>query len=877
MNPERWERVQDLFHRAAELPEAARDAFLAAQCRDDPSLDPEVRALLAADAREDTPVDRPVAAVARELLASTPADLSAHRFGPYRIAGVLGEGGMGVVYLGVRDELDTKVAIKILRDAWLSPARRERFASEERLLAQLSHPAIAALHDAGTLPDGTPWFVMEYVEGVPINEYCQDRASSLGERLRLFRSVCEAVAHAHRHAIVHRDLKPSNVLVTNDRRVKLLDFGIAKQLETLDDPATATRTGLRMMTPAYAAPEQFRGAGIGLYTDIYSLGVLLYELLAGRLPFDLTDKNPAEAAALIAAGEAQKPSVVARLRSHAGDRVASGSAWADLDVLCLKAMHPDPERRYPSVEALIRDIDHFLDGEPLEARPDAIAYRLTKFASRNLRAVSIGAGALVVVAVLVAFYTVRLAAARDRALAEAARAERIQEFTMRLFEGGDEAVGPADSLRVVSLLDRGLRDARSLEADAAAQSELYLTLGSISQKLGKLERADTLLNAAVSKRRALLGDDHPDVADALIELSALQAAKADFPAAMATAREAVAIANRTLTPVDPGRGRALAALGKVFVLTGTYDSAIVTFDRAVTLLAGDSSSTAFVGTLSELANSHFYAGHYPVADALYRRILVMSKALYGERHPHIGDDLINLGAVQFEQGNVVEAERYYRDALGIFRGFYGEENAETASAETMLSRALVSLERYDEAIGLVRQALVTYEKIYGPVHPRVASAVNEVGRIALRQNRYDEARASFERMTAIYREVYQDKHYQIGVAMSNLAGVYQAEKQYGEAIRLMREVLRRYSDVLEPDHQLVGIANVRLGRILLGAERFAEAEQASLTGYRILMKQASPPKLWLDYARTDLAADYKALGRLDEAKRFESELTAQSR
>ncbi len=877
MNAERWGRVQDLFHHAADLPEAARDAFLAEQCRDDPSLESEVKALLAADAREYTPVDRPVAAVAGELLAAAPPDLSGHRFGPYRIAGMLGEGGMGVVYLGVRDDLDTKVAIKILRDAWLSPARRERFASEERLLAQLSHPAIAALHDAGTLPDGTPWFVMEYVEGVPINEYCRNHASSLGERLRLFRSVCEAVGHAHRHAIVHRDLKPSNVLVTNDRRVKLLDFGIAKQLETFDEPATATRTGLRMMTPAYAAPEQFRGTGIGLYTDIYSLGVLLYELLAGRLPFDLTDKNSAEAAALVAAGEALKPSVAARLHPHPSDRVAGRSVGTDLDVLCLKAMHSDPERRYPSVEALIRDIDHFLDGEPLEARPDAMAYRLSKFASRNLRAVSIGLGALVVVAVLVVFYTVRLAAARDRAVAEAARVERIQEFTMRLFEGGDESVGPADSLRVVTLLDRGLRDARNLDADPAAQSELYLTLGTISQKLGKLERADTLLNAAVSKRRALLGDDHQDVAAALIELSALQSAQADFPAALATAREAVAIANRTTPPIHPVRARALAALGKVFVLTGAYDSAITTLGRAADLMASDSTSTAYLGTLSELANSHFYAGHYPVADGLYRRILVRSKAIYGDRHPHIGDDLINLGAVQFEQGNVVEAERYYREALGIFRGFYGEENAETASAETMLSRALVSLERYDEAIGLVRQALVTYEKVYGPVHPRVASAVNEVGRIALRQNRYDEARASFERMTAIYREVYHDKHYQIGVAMSNLAGVYQAEKQFGEAIRLMREVLRRYVDVLEPEHQLVGIANIRLGRILLGAERFAEAEQASLAGYQILMKQAAPPKLWLDYARTDLAADYKALGRLDEAKRFESELTAQAR
>ena len=876
MNPERWDRIQDLFHQAADLPEARRPTFLTEQCGDDPSLVPEVTALLAADARSTTPIDRPVAAVAHQLLGSAPTDLTAHRFGPYRIAGILGEGGMGVVYLGVRDDLDTKVAIKILRDAWLSPARRERFASEERLLAQLSHPAIAALHDAGTLPDGTPWFVMEYVEGVPITEYCRDRHSSLGDRLRLLRSVCEAVAHAHRHAIVHRDLKPSNVLVTNDRRVKLLDFGIAKQIETFDDPAAATRTGLRMMTPAYAAPEQFRGAGIGLYTDIYALGVMLYEMLAGRLPFDLSEKNPAEAAALVAAGDAPKPSVVAWLRALPGDRVASRSVWADLDVLCLKAMHADPERRYPSVDALIRDIDHFLDGEPLEARPDAMAYRLTKFTSRNLRAVSIGAAGFVVVAVLVVFYTVRLAAARDRAVAETARAERIQGFTMRLFEGGDEAAGPADSLRVVTLLDRGLRDAKSLDADPGSQSELFLTLGSIHQKLGNLERADTLLNAAVGKRRALLGPDHPDVAAALVELGSLQSARADFPAAEATAREAIAIATKSLAPTHPTRVKALAVLGQVFELSGNYDSAIATLGQAVSLYQRDSTSAEFVATLGELANTHFYAGHYSIADSLFHRVLVMSKALYGDRHPHVGDDLINLGAVQFEQGNFVEAERYYRQGLDLLRSFYGDVHPETASAETMLSRALVNLERYDEAAELVKKALVVYEKTYGPVHPRVASAVNEVGRIALRQNRYDDARAAFERMTAIYREVYHDKHYQIGVAMSNLSGVYQAQKQFDEAIRLMRDVLRRYAEVLEPEHQLVGIANIRLGRNLLGAQQYPEAEKASLLGYQILMKQTAPPKSWLDNARTDLVSDYKALGRPADAKRFEAELAAKA-
>jgi serine/threonine-protein kinase len=205
---------------------------------------------------------------------------------------VLGEGGMGVVYLAERADLGSRAAIKILRDAWLSPSRRERFAAEQRTLAQLNHPSIARLYDADTLPDGTPWFVMEYVEGVPLNAYCDTHASTIPERLKLFRDVCEAVQHAHALAIIHRDLKPSNILVTADGAVKLLDFGIAKQLEGLE--ADLTRTGMRVMTPAYAAPDQVSAGRLGVHTDVYSLGVVLYELLAGRLPFDLTDRTPNE-------------------------------------------------------------------------------------------------------------------------------------------------------------------------------------------------------------------------------------------------------------------------------------------------------------------------------------------------------------------------------------------------------------------------------------------------------------------------------------------------------------------------------------------------------------------------------------------------------
>ena len=366
MDSTRWQKVQSLFHEAADMPPAEQRVFLETRCGDDSALVSEVLILLEEDARGGSLLDSDVAEVASQIFSDPSSGrLPFKEFGPYRIKRALGEGGMGVVYLAEREDLGNEVAIKILRDAWVSPARRERFNVEQRTLAQLNHPSIARLYDADTSPDGTPFFVMEYVEGVPLTDFCRTMRCTIPERLRLFRAVCEAVLYAHQHAVIHRDLKPSNILVKQDGSIRLLDFGIAKHLENLGELVDQTVTGLRLMTPAYAAPEQIRGEQVGIHSDVYSLGVVLYELLAGRLPFDLSSCTPVQAEKVLTEQEATKPSDAAA--KSAASAEASGSAvsasraaWADLDVLCLTAMHKDPQRRYQSVEALIRDVDHYL-------------------------------------------------------------------------------------------------------------------------------------------------------------------------------------------------------------------------------------------------------------------------------------------------------------------------------------------------------------------------------------------------------------------------------------------------------------------------------------------------------------------------------------
>src|SRR2546426_2503229 len=870
MDAARWERIQTLFHEVADLPGPAQRAFLEAECREDPTLMAEVLGLLEEDARGASLLDRDVADVAGQVFEQgIPPALLDQSFGPYRMKRLLGQGGMGVVYLAEREDLGSVAAIKILRDAWLSPDRRERFASEQRTLAQLNHPAIARLYDADTLPDGTPWFVMEYVEGVPLTTFCEEHASSVTERLRLFRAVCEAVEHAHRHLIVHRDLKPSNILVKPDGSVKLLDFGIAKQLDSLEGPVDRTRTGLRLMTPAYAAPEQILGDPVGIHTDIYTLGVVLYELLTGRLPFDLSNRTPGEAETAIIKQGRERPSAAAKKKS------ISKRAWADLDVLCLTAMHIEPQRRYRTVEALIRDIDHYLAGEPLEARPDTFGYRLGKYVRRNWRPVLVAAASFLTVVSLVAFYTVRLATARNAALAEAARTQRIQRFMLNLFQGGDEAVGPADSLRVVTLLDRGMQEAQSLDGDPAVQAELRETLGSIYQKLGKLERADSLLGAALDQRRSLFGPDNAEVARSLVALGRLRVDQAQDEEAERLAREGLEMSKRQLRPNDPAIASATLALGQILEDRGRYAEAIEVLEEAVRLrrAAGAPPTPELASSLRELANTHYYAGHLAVADSLDRLVLAMTRRLNGERHPLVAEDLINLGAVQPEWGHYQEAERYYRQALDITQAFYGPNHYKTAAGLTVLGRAL----RFEpqgnaEAARLFEQALVIRERVFGKVHPQVASTLNEMGGVALARNRFAEAEVLARRVLAIYRTVYGGKHAFTGVGVSNLASVYVAQQQYARAEPLYREAIEIFTESQGAEHLNTGIARIKLGRTLLRQRRYADAVRETLAGYEILAKRTDRGVSWLVDARKDLVVAYDSLGQPEKAAKFRTEL-----
>ncbi|MBW3534170.1 MAG: serine/threonine-protein kinase [Gemmatimonadetes bacterium] len=573
MSPRR-DDVEALLDAALDQPPEEREAWLAAKGGDPRVLD-DVRALLAQSSHEGI-LDRPSpgAALARRYGADmgTEADeelAPGSRVGPYRIVREVGRGGMAVVYLAERSDAHyhQRVAVKLIR---ASPDGRElaqRFLAERQIMAALQHPNIARLIDGGVLPDGRPWLAMEFVQGLPVDVYCDGRRLPVEERLRIFCQIAWSIHHAHRNLVVHRDLKPSNILLTDAGDLRLLDFGIAKILDPDIlplDSVPMTRTGLRVMTPAYASPEQLRGLPVTTATDVYALGVVLYELLTGRRPFLSEGRTLAQLEDAVLHEEPPRPSSVvgrdggddpggpapedvalARGTSH---RRLRRKLSGDLDRIVLTALRKDPERRYESAQAMAADVQRYLEGRPLATRGDAIPYRVGKFVARNRWWVGTAAAFLLLLSGYAGTITLeqrKVRAALEQARLEAERSEQVTRFLLQLFEGGE--VDPGVTLTAGALLGEGAdRSERHLTVagSMADLAELYLADG-------RPDAAEALFRSALATERALLGPEHPRVARSLLGVSRALGDRGAYDAAEALARESLELRRRLLGDDHP--------------------------------------------------------------------------------------------------------------------------------------------------------------------------------------------------------------------------------------------------------------------------------------------------------------------------------------
>jgi len=606
---ERWARVQALFHRALEIEPAGRAAFLARECAGDHALRRDVESLLAADERSDDFIETPAVA----FVSGADFDVDAlvgRRIGAYRIVRQIGRGGMGAVYLATRDDdaYRKEVALKVLKRGMDTDFFVSRFRQERQILARLDHPNIARLLDGGTTDDRLPYLVMEFVEGTPLDRYCDERRLQLPERLALFLTVCAAVEYAHQRLVVHRDLKPAHVLVTPGGVPKLLDFGIAKLLDPSEPgwDAGRTATSVRMMTPDYASPEQVRGEPATTATDVYALGVLLFQLLTGRRPYRLTTGRPEELSRAICEQEPERPSAVV---SH-GDSLRRRLS-GDLDTILLKAIRKEPERRYASVEQFAADIRRHLDGLPVLARNDTWRYRAGKFVMRHRAS----AGAAVLVTVTLATGILATFSEAHVARAERARAERrfndvralASSFMFEFHDAIAKLPGstPARELvvrKALTYLDSLSREAAS---DASLQRELaeaYLRIGHVQgnvfwPNLGDTAGALASYRKALAIERTILAANRADnkawrtEADTYRALSQVMWGSGDWAGALDAGRKAVTIRERLAAGPSPSpEARAELAdgfvgLGDVMRKTGDLQSAIVTYRRAREIFA----------------------------------------------------------------------------------------------------------------------------------------------------------------------------------------------------------------------------------------------------------------------------------------------------
>jgi serine/threonine protein kinase len=852
MDEERWQQIQDVFHQAAQLAGREREDFLQLACGSDATLLALVCNMLAAeDAVADSFIlDRNLDEIASQFLDNPGGSITAQEFGPYRLKRLLGEGGMGVVWLAERTDARNLVAIKFLPHAGLSPTRQDRFAREIRTLARLCHPYIARLYDAGTLPDHTPWFVMEYVDGVPFSEYCRASGRSMEEKLRLFRQVCEAVLHAHSQEIIHRDLKPSNIIVARDGTPRLLDFGIAREMQQLDESGSLTQSGMRFFSASYSAPEWITEGAVGLGIDVYSLGVILYEMLAGQLPF-LTFPQTRDASI-------QKPSQVARKNGLYRNDHVSATAWSELDVLCLTAMRYTPAERYRSVEALLRDIDHYLRHEPLDARPDSLRYRGSRYFRRHRAAVLAASAVVMLVAGMSIFFAVRLAKSRNAALAEAARARRIQKFMITLIGSSDGKAAPSDNLRVVTLLDHGVQEASYLSSDPEAQSDLYENLGNMYDMLGEYARAQQLLQLALDRRYAARPDD-ARAAEILAQIGIVKADAAQnaeqFREAENYAQQGLDLVARHFSSNDPRVLSARAALGRILAESGDSKQAIAILTPIVgNQPNGTQADYALSDSLSTMIGAEYNSGNITQAETLTRRALDLDRRLFGPNHPQVAVDLVDAGLNEAAVSHFAEAEPFYRKAIAIEKAWYGPNHPDLADFEGFMARALHEQGKLDESESLLESALKIQEQVYGSGNEHTAVMLDTLGEIELDRNRLHDAERDFARAAAIDQTALGKDNYQTAIIAADLGEAYRQEKQFSRALATLSESVRTLQATLPAGAFNIAIARRSLGRTLLALHNNRDAELQLSQAYSVFKTQEHPSTADLEEIRQDLAS-----------------------
>jgi eukaryotic-like serine/threonine-protein kinase len=859
---DRFRRADALFAAALELPDAERARWVEAECAGDADLCRDVLDLLATHDRALGFLEQPPAALMADALDSaTPASVDGSCVGPYRIERELGRGGMGVVYLAARrdPDLPQSVALKLLPPTLRTDGFVHRFVAERRILAGLEHANIARLVDGGVTPDGTPYFAMEFVEGERIDDYCRRRDLPLHDRLRLFNDACAAVQYAHQRLVVHRDLKPANILVTPAGIVKLLDFGIAKLLAA-DEGETRTRTGLRLLTLEYAAPEQLRGDEVSTAADVYSLGVILYELIVGRRPIVEKGLTAERLENLLTTRQLQPPSSAVRAEGRR-TRVPP-----DLDTIVMTALQPEPVRRYGSAAALQEDLLRFQRGLPIRARPDTLTYRTRRWIGRN-RALAAGLATVLLLAPAIAAREYTL---RREAEGQARRAEAVKDFLIDVFDASDPfapSLAGAD-VTARALLDRGAERVNvGLAAQPDVQAEMMGVLGRVYGNLGLYDDAEPLLRRSLGERRHAYGAAHPSVAEAMDALGGLLVALGRHDEAEPLLREALALRRRAFGDRHALVAQSVDRVATLLQEKSDYAGAEPLFREALAIRRAvhGPEHADVAASLHNLGLLLWWKSDYAAAEQMYREALAVRSAVLGPRAVLTSQTMHNLAQTLHLAGNLDDAESLFRESLAIKREALGDAHPSVTVNINNIARVLRERGRLDEAETLAREALALDRRIFGAEHPSVAASMDQLASVLRLRGSLAEAEELFREVLAMQRRLRRDPHSHIALALNNLAGVLHVRGQFAAADTLFAAALDQYRTIFGADHLFPLTVSVSRARSLRDAGRNAEAEALFRSALPELRVRGKPAAAQFVLASTGLGQSLLALERDAEA------------
>ena len=855
---DRWSRAKELFERAVELPPAKRADFVARECAQDPDLLSEVNGLLRADAAPAGLLDRTLHAgslvlepepVCEPLAAGT-------AIGAWRLVRQLGAGGMGIVYLAERADATfaQRAALKIVRGGLASQALEERFLRERRILARLEHPGIARLLDGGLTPEGQPWFAMELVEGEPITEWAEKRALDLPARLRLFLEVCGAVQYAHRRLVIHRDLKPSNILIDADRRVHLLDFGVARLVDDAAEETGLTRIGLHALTPAYAAPEQIRGEPPTTATDVFGLGAILYELLSGRPIREPAGTAPAD---LVRTLDREIPPLASLPHLPPVQR---RRLRGDIETIVSTALALEPDRRYASVDAFAADIERHLASVPLRARPPSAAYRIGRYVRRHRVGVAASA---VVFALLVAGVAGVLWQARE-ARREAARAQEMSAFLQDLFASVDPEEARGRVVTARELLDRGADRIDELKADPDLRVEIVRTLGQLYYRLGAFDRSETLLRQSEAESLAAFGEDDPRTAVVRAALGYTLTDASRYPEAETAIGAALAASRKsedqeaTLLSLD--------ALAHLRYVQGSYqesrDLRLEQRPIAESLRGPDSEEVAAL--FNSLGACEMQLENFDEADRFYAEALRRQRAIHGNDHPSVANTLGLVGSLRLRQGRPRDAEPFQREVLSIRQRVLGPGHPDIARSLDQLAIALDRQGRAEEARLFAERALEIRRRVLGPRHSDIAATLMNLATIAYRTGDLEGALVRQLESLAIYRESF-DEHPHLAHALANAGVILRDLGRYGEARPMLDESLAMRRKLSGDQHTNVAVSRLYLATLERMTRRLPAAEDQYREALAIFQSRLPDGHARIAEAKMGLGATLLLSGRTPEA------------